>query len=461
MTSSITKKRACLLFLAFVFVGVVVAGEIVSDGPVLAQEEEVFITETAYLCEEVEEIELPGLNPREGMELRQNLREVPIGRSTDFTEKMAEDLIDWSLALAVAAQAEVDEAQNILATSRQCGESGVCESRCELECDCECEACDPGDSEWDDPDEYCAGPNLILCCPPPEDEDGFCYCKGCLDREEYDLGQGACSSYCSGCDGVCCCVGGCINAPCEGNCSAMAASMRSGIEDVIIPQAQVVDHYFGLIERTYFYERFYPLLLYNEQYGIFVGGERVDSPTNNQVASYLREYLDTPSWLEEIITHPEMVHFPGRDWEDVAMGICIIGGDAVSYYCINPLDYHTSVEKTSNGDPVPFVYGYLDKSRIRMSECVSEPYLLDALLREEKGLYGFVPCRSLGEFGIITHSFIAENGLDRYGEPLEGEPIEGCYGYIYGRAMEVEGIEPRYPAPNADDFYCCDIYKSI
>lgn len=428
-------KVYCICALLLISIGF--STRMLLEKPIFTKE--VQAEEESILCEDTEEIELPGIN--EYQPLAQNMREIPVGRSTDFTEKMAGDLIEWSLNIAVAAQAEVNEAQEVLSTSRQCGESGVCKSDCDLI---------PGDD--------CGEP--CVC----HYESGWL--DGCL------WGTNKCEDHCDAlydCEAagnICCCDGEpdrCINDECTGNCAATAAQMKPGIEDIIIPQARVVDDNHNKMEVAYFMPRFYPLLLYNEQYGIFINGGKVEEPTKDDVRNYLSQYVEVSmgGWLDTALSSVEEENKSWEElglsgWDRAARYICRALTDEHEVdYCITPLEYHTSVEKEANGEPKPFVFGYLDKTRIRMSECVSEPYLEEAVLRGEKSVYEFIGCRDITNTGITVHSFIEEDGLNEEGQPLNGGPIEGCYGYYYGRSMEREGITPRYPAPNADDFYCC------
>ncbi len=422
MTKNI-KKRIIKCGLVLTFLSVALAGNFLLENIILAQETS--LSEINFLCEETEEINLRLLKPREKKELIENTSEIPIGRSTDYTEKMADDIIIWSQKILDNARAEIVLAEEILAESQGC-EVGVCQSDCHKRT----WDCSPYWGDGGCGDGHTCG--LCTSTPPASYTAPTCCCHTCAE---------------------------CIDEPCKGDCADIAASIKGKV-DGIKPLDAAIDTYHTKIERTYFEEFFYPLLLYNEQYGIYVNGGKVEEPTSSQIRNYLASYLEyIPAWLSAALN--SMDSGPHRDWnglsgwEEAARKICLEMEDYKNIYCITPSAWHTSVEKNEDGDPIPFTYGYLDKARIRMSECVSEPYLIEAVLRGEKAEYGFMGCRDLKDMDVIPHSFISKDGLDENGLPLEGVPTEGCYGYYYGQAMEAVGITPRYPAPNADDFYCC------
>jgi hypothetical protein len=318
--------------------------------------------EYAMTCEKTEKIETPGIVQKKL--LTENVREIPIGKSADFTEGMIKNLNESSFLKGNIAQQEIEAASVLLEASKSC---------------------------------------------IPESSD----------------------------------------------CSLQAQTMSNTLSSNLLPSATQLNEHPINKEGEYFIPRFWPLLVYNLQYGTNLDDPTnpVRTPTNAQVTSYLQQCIQIPSWLSV----SSLSEYSGRTWDDAAKQICAnLTEPYKSQYCLSPFEYYTVAPENSVRK------GALEIARERLSTCVTEPYLTEAALRSEEAIQSSLTCREVSALTGFTpiHSFIEE---PRFEEEI-GVGQKTCYGLEYCIAKETQSEKirsifsfPENPLPCADDYYCCDI----
>lgn len=364
-----------------------------------------------FLCEDVKQIKTLGLTQRKN--LTENILEIPIGKSVDFTEYMADILIEQSLIMANAASAEAKLALEVVSTVDQCGQ-GICNPVCgfeEEDCNGEwkCDSCSP--KKQCSP---CCGicgqvpADLIVSCPGTP----ICCCDTCRK---------------------------CVNKPCSGPLCPLFSDILENIEE----QALIVDSAWGRIE-DFFSDRFWPIWLYEEQYGM-----AFQEANKSHILGVLNDYVAVPSWLQDAICVD--AEYCSTNADAVAKGICfrLSNQEAKKNFCITPIEFNIVVPRDNSGKPETGIEGYLDKARTRLADCAVRPHDIESAMRGEIAGEFLFSCQGLLDSQVPVHSFI-----NRIGSP-DG-PQDECYGNLYCKAM-IEGGKPtRYEeTPCADDYFCC------
>jgi len=100
----------------------------------------------------------------------------------------------------------------------------------------------------------------------------------------------------------------------------------------------------------------------------------------------------------------------------------------------------------------------LEVSRQRLAECVTDPQAMEEISAGRLGINKLFSCSDLVEQIGFSTTLIYSYLPDADGEP-KNYIEEGCYGNSYCHAKYIEGEEDDlpYPAPCAEDYYCCSM----
>jgi hypothetical protein len=448
--------------------------------------EEVTEKELGWLCNYFQSLELPQFPYRENKcpkntngycYLYEDVLEMPLGKSADYAEYMAERISWFAGLLAQAARREAMVAQGVYGYIDECKE-GLCRKRCNYTNTCpstlnECTVVVGGVTSW-------TAPNCGVC-----QEEGGC----CVGETEV---EGKILTTCCGkivtCTN-CTCIGiyqsGGVCDAVHGACRSFKMSIAGNIvgpeqsaqyEGMVHLPGLHVNKYYGLIN-DFFKARFWPAWLYQEQYGTTTISINTDNPNN--VFYYINQGPISTCMINlasQASAGPEL--YNQTDLDAKARDLCNPPPEDCPgpppEYCIKPVEFFISRPKDNFGHPIPItltngyqLFGYLDKAQIRMSQCTMRPF------QQLKSLLGYIEatyilnCGNILQEGIEIRSFpdaVLNNQTPGYEGP--GIPVIGCYGKNYCLYKSSRGQSPRFrsrenmptasePEMCLDDFYCC------
>lgn len=186
------KKR---VFCLFVFLSVMVGG-IMYTNNILAEEAEDY---GSIMCEKGSSI------------VQENQLEIDIGRTMDYTEYLADQIIEEATLMIQAAEQEMQASEKLVAAVNEC-KADNCQPECVKKCDSyTCRTCAAGEIVPASCNVTCSSNEI--CCRNPYYGD---YCKGCEPGEKFS--PAVCSSECKNCgsDEICCATTRCDGEPCSG-----------------------------------------------------------------------------------------------------------------------------------------------------------------------------------------------------------------------------------------------------
>ena len=360
------------------------------------------------VCIKTQDISFDDITQNDPWILEENLYEIPIGRSAEKMEEIADMIVEEMNVLTDAALAESNAATILRGLIAQCGvDPYICKPHCRYVCtqreiiysNGECATSCPSYKSGCGP-EYCGGGCPIgqsCCC---DKEEGDCLAFNCLEDP-------------------CTCNGGCI----PGTNIACPAGIDTG---EISRQAGIIRGSYDRISDP-FLKRFLPVTLYKMQYR-----------NNLALSSYITPHV---GGIDGALLAARV---EGAD--ELSKEFCIDPPSPWSEYCFSPVEFYTCTSPQCNAtSDYP---GYLEKARQRLVDCAIRkgPTDVSVITVEYSKLFS---CRGLMAAEIPIRSFLDLN-ISHFNDYLlpNSRLFNGCFGNVYCRE---EGL----PIPCSEDFYCC------
>jgi hypothetical protein len=165
--------------------------------------------------------------------IQENELEIQIGRTTDYTEYLADQIISEMAIMILAAGQQIRASQELTDLVEQCS-ADLCQPECVKKCDSyTCRTCPPGEIVPVTCNVTCSSDEL--CCRNPYYGD---YCRGCEPGEKFS--PAVCSSKCKKCesDEICCATTRCDGEPCSGE--PCPAEIQTKLDEILY-QAGIVE----------------------------------------------------------------------------------------------------------------------------------------------------------------------------------------------------------------------------